>query len=199
FFKEGVFQPVGEAALYASRPLENPMWVNGEIAIQFGSLSTIQLTMTTIEEPDVIPLHVAEGAKNPFWATQMGKCFSINNKIDEINKIEAAKFLNWFGDYKEAALIQNLTRGVPISLAQQQALSDAGKIDPLMIKATAYTKEHKDGLDEDPIFYGNPELLSIIYDVDSKVFFEILTAKEGAAEWVERVTEWLAEKKKSFE
>ena len=142
------------------------------------------------EDTDVIRPLMAKDALQPYYKIEAGHVFSIPANLDENVKIEAAKFLNWLLNSEDAGLKLGLSRGIPVSNVQKQALSDAGLISPLAIKAESFVKEMKGGTG-DNVVMRDAKIRETMMDISSKVAFDVITPEEAAAEFVERITEIL--------
>ena len=196
YFDEGVVEPLGTLELYTGNYAQNPNWVNGKSGMLYGMLSTIENYVNALgdyqKDATVIPLPQMEGAKDPFFKTKVGQVFSIASTATEKEAIEAAKFLNWFNTDEEAGVLLKLSRGIPISQRQNQALSDAGLLNPLVIKAMEYATKAGQGIGQDTLIRNN-EISRIGADVISMIAFNKVTPQEAAKEYSRLVNKKLQE------
>lgn len=196
YFEEGVVEPLGTLELYSGKYSQNPKWIKGESAISFGMLSTIEATVNALGDyadyATVIKLPVMKDAKDPYYQMKVGQIFSIPNSVGEAEAAEAAKFLAWSVTDTEAGLLLKLSRGIPISEVQMQALSDAGLISPLATQAMNYAKEIGQGIGQDALIRNN-EIAEIGADMISKVAFGMITPEEAAKQYKELINKKLLE------
>jgi oligogalacturonide transport system substrate-binding protein len=196
YFDEGVVEPLGTLELYTGNYAQNPNWVNGKNGILYGMLSTIENYVNALgdykDDATVLPLPQMEGAKDPFFQTKVGQIFSIAATATDEEAIEAAKFLNWFNSDKEAGTLLKLSRGIPISEVQNKALSEAGLLNPLVIKAMNFATEEGQGIGQGSLIRNN-EISRIGADMISMLAFNKITPQEAAKEYSKLVDKKLQE------
>lgn len=198
YFDEKVVEPLGTLELYAGNYPQNPKWINGESAVLFGMLSTLENYVhamgTYAKDATVIPLPVMKNAKNPYYQTKVGQIFSISGSASEKETVEAVKFLNWMNTDKEAGVLLKLSRGIPVSKVQNEALAQAGLISPLIVKAQELSKKAGQGMGEG-LLVRNNEISTIGADIVSKVAFGLYTPDQAAGRYIEQMNKKLAELK----
>lgn len=198
YFDEGVVEPLGTLELYAGKYSQNPKWINGQAAISFGMLSTLETAVKALgdhsDEAVVIKLPVLKDAKDPYYQIKCGQIFSLPASVKGAEAEEAVKFINWSITSKEAALELKLSRGIPISEVQKKALVDAGQISPLIIQAEKYARDIGQGIGQDVLIRNN-EIAAIGADIISQVAFGIKTPEQAAEEYINLVNKKLAELK----
>lgn len=198
YFSEKVVESLGSLELYTGNYPQNPNWVNGKTGVMFGMLSTLENYVNAMgdyaEDATVIRLPILADAKDPYYQTKIGQIFSIAGSATEAEAIEAAKFLNWMNTDKEAGLILKLSRGIPISLVQNEALSEAGMLNPLVLRAQKFTEEAGQGLGQGTLIRNN-EVSKIGADIISAVAFKQMTPEAAAKEYSKLVNKKLAELK----
>ncbi|WP_320127420.1 ABC transporter substrate-binding protein [uncultured Sphaerochaeta sp.] len=196
YFDEGVVEPLGTLELYTGNYAQNPKWVNGKSAILYGMLSTIENYVNALgdnqKNATVIPLPVMTGAKDPFFQTKVGQVFSIAATATDQEAIEAAKFLNWFNTDKEAGTLLKLSRGIPVSQVQNSALSEAGLLNPLVVKAMNYATQTGQGIGQGSLIRNN-EISRIGADLISMIAFNKTTPREAAKEYIKLINKKLQE------
>jgi oligogalacturonide transport system substrate-binding protein len=196
YFDEGVVEPLGTLELYTGNYAQNPNWVNGKNGILYGMLSTIENYVNALgdykDDATVLPLPQMEGAKDPFFQTKVGQIFSIAATATDEEAIEAAKFLIWFNSDKEAGTLLKLSRGIPISEVQNKALSEAGLLNPLVIKAMNFATEEGQGIGQGSLIRNN-EISRIGADMISMLAFNKITPQEAAKEYSKLVDKKLQE------
>jgi len=200
YFDEGVVESLGTLELYSGKYAQNPKWIKGESAVSFGMLSTIDATVSAMgeyaDDAVVLKLPVLENAKDPYYQMKVGQVFSIPSGISDVEAEEAAKFLAWSITDKEAGLIFKLSRGIPISEVQKNALAEAGLISPLVTQAENYAREIGQGLGQDALIRNN-EIAEIGADMISQVAFDMITPEQAAKTYIELVNKKLLEIKAS--
>jgi oligogalacturonide transport system substrate-binding protein len=188
YFTAGVTEPLGTLELYSGNYSQNPKWVSGESGILFGMLSTIDTYVNALgdykDQATVIRLPVMEGSKNPYYQVKVGQIFSVAASATDKEAEEAVKFLNWMNTDEEAGVLLKLSRGIPISQAQNDALSKAGLMNPMVVQAYQYAKDAGSGLGEGPgALIRNNEISSIGSDLISKVAFNMMSPEDAAKEY----------------
>lgn len=198
YFDEKVVEPLGTLELYTGNYPQNPKWVGGQTGVMFGMLSTLENYVNAMgdykKDATVIRLPILEGAKDPYFQTKVGQIFSIAASATEAEAIEAAKFINWMNTDIEAGILLKLSRGIPVSEAQNKALSDAGLLSPLVVKAMQYANEAGEGIGQGTLIRNN-EIARIGADMISSVAFGRSTPEEAAQSYVKLVNRKLGELK----
>lgn len=198
YFDSKVVEPLGTLELYNGNFAQNPTWINGKSAILFGMLSTLENYVNAMgdyaKDATVIKLPLMKDAKDPFNKMIVGQCFSISAASNEKNAVEAAKFLNWMNTDPEAGKILKLSRGIPVSEVQNQALANAGLINPLVITAQKYATGEGQGVGQ-TVLSRNNEITKIGSDIISAIAFNQITPEEAAKQYHELITEKLVELK----
>lgn len=198
YFNEGVVEPLGTLELYSGNYPQNPKWVNGKTGIMFGMLSTLENYVNAMgdykTDATVIPLPMLKGAKDPYFQTKVGQIFSIAASATDEEAIEAAKFLNWMNTDPEAGILLKLSRGIPVSQVQNQALSDAGLLSPLVVQAMQYAKDAGQGIGQGTLIRNN-EISRIGADMISSVAFGKSTPEQAARTYIDLVNRKLQELK----
>lgn len=200
YFDTGVIESLGTTELYNGAFAQNPKWINAQAGILFGQLSNIENYVTGLGEnkdhATVIKMPMMKDAKDPFNKMIVGQCFSISAATSERNATEAAKFLNWMNTDPQAGIILKLSRGIPCSEAQNQALAENGLINPLVIRAQKFAEEQGQGVGN-TVLSRNNEITKIGNDLLSALSYGKISAEEAAKEYYDLVTEKLAELKAS--
>lgn len=198
YFDEGVIESLGTTELYNGTYAQNPTWINAKSGILFGQLSNIENYVTALGDNSkyatVIKMPMMKDAKDPFNTMIVGQCFSIPASCSERNAIEAAKFLNWMNTDPEAGVILKLSRGIPVSKAQNEALAEKGLLNPLVIKAQEFAEEQGQGVGN-TVLSRNNEITKIGNDILSALAYGKISPKEAASQYYELVTDKLAELK----
>ncbi len=198
YFDEGVIESLGTTELYNGNFAQNPTWINAKSGILFGQLSTIENYVNAMagnaENATVIKLPMMKDAKDPFNKMIVGQCFSISAAISDRNAVEAAKFLNWMNTDPEAGVILKLSRGIPVSAAQNQALADNGLINPLVIQAQKFATEQGQGVGN-TVLSRNNEITKIGNDLLSALAYGKISAEDAAKQYYTQVSDKLSELK----
>jgi oligogalacturonide transport system substrate-binding protein len=176
--KGGVLQPPGEAAIYSMKGEQNPKWINGQIIALVDWASNYQrYIMKDTEYVFLLPPNVRD-AKSGSSDMRPSQELCINAASPNI--AEAAKFLNWFLNSPEAAVVLGDVRSVPVSSSARDAAAKAGKINPKIAealgRATTSIKKSESG------YAINREVVQIFLDIANKVAFGVLTPAKAAEE-----------------
>jgi len=200
YFDTGVVESLGTLELYAGNYPQNPKWVNGETGIMFGMLSTLENYVKALgdyaDQATVIPLPMLSDAKDPYYQVKVGQIFSIAATATDAEAAEAAKFLNWMNTDKEAGVLLQLSRGIPISKDQNDALAEAGLSSPLVAMANQYARAAGQGLGQGSLIRNN-EIARIGADVISTLVFNMTTPEKAAKTYIDLVNKKLQEIKAS--
>ena len=180
-FDEGIVQPAEQSFTFKSKPEQNTAWINK----QFGSAITWAaglgvLSSTLGDSADVTSFPVPKDAKNSGIVVRPATLLCINKK--SANAKEAAKFMNFFFNDKEAAKILGDVRSIPPVEASRQAALDAKKIDPLAVKAVEEATKNP-GL----IYNGvsnNSELRNILINEIENVAYKKFTPDQAADDMI---------------
>lgn len=184
-FDSGAAQPLGDAALFSSKMEQNPKWVNAEIGMTLDWSSTVGKYKAAAGEGKFavgMPIFAKDG-KAQAVKTKPSMIVSLNKK--SANAQEAAKFVNWLLNSKEASLILLDTRSIPTSESAKKALVEANKIDPDIAKMV--DNALKSPASPPPTVQNNPEVADIIRDICEKVVYGSLTPEKGSEQLMQRV------------
>jgi oligogalacturonide transport system substrate-binding protein len=195
-YSSGTMEPFGESSIFIGKTEQNVRWINGNIGMSLNLIPTIsQMKSTTPPGRKffvaALPMHErAKQSANPLGPSQL---LAINKKTR--NAEEAVKFLNWFVNGREAALILGTCRGIPASNSARKVLVEADQIDPLVAKALDFA-EQKPGKVWGALTE-NTEISQINKDVIEKVIFKKITPQQGAVQIMKCYQAKLDELKKS--
>ncbi|TXK74162.1 extracellular solute-binding protein [Paenibacillus sp. N3.4] len=191
-YDNGVLQPAQESFLFQRKAETNPKWLNKEIAGMFNWVSNLPLTKKPMEkETDVTTVPVAKNAKDSGFQVRPSQVMVVNSKSASIE--ESIKFMNFFFNDKDAALLLTDVRGLPAVEAIRKSLVDANKVDPLAVKATDAALK-KAGTPYNALS-NNEELIKILIDSVEKVAYKKLTPEQAAADMITRYQDKLKELK----
>lgn len=104
----------------------------------------------------------------------------ISIKKNTSNAEETLKFVHWFENNKEAAVLLTDSRGVPPTEVQRKSAQEAGKIDPEVVKGVEMGIKNM-ALDENALTT-NSELSTIMKNQVEKVAFGKMTPEQAAEE-----------------
>lgn len=192
-FDSGVLQPVSESAAYSSAGATNPRWVNQQIPMALDFTSGYAGWKNSIPNVEWVTLGfpISPDSKQTGIIVRPAQTITIARTSRNID--EAAKFINWFLNSRDAAMLPGLERSVPASAPARQALLDAGMVDKNIAGAVDYALKHA-GLAANTLS-SNQEIFMIIEDVIQKVGFARLTPEQAADELIKRGSDRLAELK----
>lgn len=193
-FDEGIAQPAEQSFTFKSKPEQNTAWINK----QFGSAITWAaglsvLTKTLGTSADVTSFPVPKDAKSSGVVVRPATLLCINKKSP--NAKEAAKFMNFFFNDKEAAVALGDVRSIPPVEASRQAALDAKKIDPLAVKAVEAATKNPG------LIYNanssNQEVRSILITEIENVAYKKFTPEKAAEDLIKLYDSKLKELKSS--
>jgi oligogalacturonide transport system substrate-binding protein len=191
----GVVPPLEESVLFENGgPDQNTNWLSGKYgfcADQAGKLTGI--ISASKFELGVARFPVAKVNKNPGLTTSPSQIMSINSK--SANVAESAKFVNWFLNDPEAAVILGDNRGLPAVDKVRQLLMKDKMIEPLMVKMVDITLPFSGGAEN--VASLNQEIESIIEEYVQQVGFKRMTPEKAADAMIKDLNGKLAELKKS--
>ena len=189
--KGGVLQPAGEAALYTHKIEQNPKWINQQIICHVDWASSYGSTLLKDAQYVLQLPPLMKNAKSGCSQMRPSQELCINSKSPNID--EAAKFLNWFLNSKEAAEVLGDVRGVPSSSTASAAAAAAGKISKLTSDALVKAAQHRVTLETK---VGNDrQIVQIALDIAQEVQFGKLTPEQAADKYMELATAKLKELK----
>jgi len=182
FTDNSIIQPWEENSLFDGFKLqENPKWAKGEFAMVYIPGANLPSFKDTGKyETDVIRPPIMEGAKSSGIIAQPSTIIGINKL--SVDTKEAAKFLNWFFNDKDAVLILNTQRGIQPTVKGRQYLLDAGQVDKDLSKAVEIGLKNSCNLENVPS--SNPEIYNIFEDAIQKVGFAKGTPEAVADETI---------------
>lgn len=182
FTDESIIQPFEENSLFDGFKLqENPKWAKGEFAMVYIPGANLPSFKDTAKyETDVIRPPIMDGARSSGIIAQPSTIIGINKL--SVDTKEAAAFLNWFLNDKDAILILNTQRGIQPTVNGRQYLLDAGVVDKDLNKAVEIGLKNSCDLENVPS--SNPEIYDIFEDSIQKVGFGRGTPEEVADEMI---------------
>ncbi|MBU7317013.1 ABC transporter substrate-binding protein [Paenibacillus oleatilyticus] len=178
---------------YAPSQDPNPKWVSGDAPFIIEFTSQIaklkgQIPNSTI---GIAALPQLNNGKDPGTLLKPSMVLSINTNSKSTG--EAAKFVNWFLNDKEAAAILGDVRSVPASVAAKDYAIQAGKIDKDVGVAVDIVLKHQSkaitGL------LNNSQIGAVQDDVLQKLLFNKSTPEQAADDYLKRVGDKLNELK----
>lgn len=182
-YKDGVFQPLGEAGLYESKGEQNPLWVNGKVIMTFqwtAGTTRFEATLPKGTNVDVIPYPQDENKKDGAALLRPIFLTSVSKKSKNVD--EALKFMSWFLNDPEAGVILQSSNGTPATKAQRDAVQKSGGLDPLMPKGIQLGMQSAAAKENAPST--NSELDKILSDAISEVAFGRTTPADAVAKTI---------------
>jgi oligogalacturonide transport system substrate-binding protein len=154
-----------------------PNWLNGQWGMSALSASNLPPIITASKFTiGTMRWMVMPGAKDSGIVVAPTQLLSVNNSSP--NKIEAAKFLNWYMNDKRAQAITKDTRGIPVNTQAQKMLEDQGIV-PKPVSSMIAQSMAQAGSIENSVTL-NPQLLDITRQYIYKVGLKKLTPEEAA-------------------
>ncbi|TDF95386.1 ABC transporter substrate-binding protein [Paenibacillus piri] len=187
----GVIPPFPEAVQYESVYADQtPGWLNGTYSVYPTSASKIpSIEAASKFDVDVARYPVAKDAKNPGIITSPSMLLTINSKSPNID--ESAKFISWFMNSKEAALILKDVNGVPAVQPTAKLLEEQKLINPNIAKMVEQALPFA-GTPENSLSV-NAEIDTILKDYVHKLGYQKLTPEQTADGLIKDVTSKIKE------
>lgn len=191
-FKVGAIQPFSESAPFQGKPEQNPKWLKGELGMLWNWTSTFAANKANIPSLSMTMIPIMKNAKSTGVTVRPSQLLAVN-KFSKNTK-EAAKFINWFLNDKQAALILKDVRGVPASSTAREALEKANALDPVITKITS--EALKRAAPPENALSQNQELEKIATDVIQQLAYKQLTPTQAADKLMALYKQKLAEIKR---
>ncbi len=132
-FDYGIIPPYAETSIYYQRMTESPEWINGNYAMAWTWVSTMNVYMGQ-RNMDTTTFPVLEGAVDTGILMRPSQLYVVSSSTR--NPEEALKLLDYMLNDEEAAIIQGTERGIPASSRALNALEEADIISERTVKAT---------------------------------------------------------------
>ncbi|MEI7028172.1 ABC transporter substrate-binding protein [Paenibacillus sp. y28] len=192
-YKSGAIEPFGDSTAFVGKMEQNPKWVKGEIGMLIDYVQAMDKYKQALPNGKigVSPFPENPGAVQSGNAMVAGTGFSIWK--DSPNKEEAAKFINYLINDKEAALLLTTQRGIPASTTARQALQESGKLNPDISKGLEFASAKKTVAPN--VVSTNAELAQIVKDAIQKLIYDQMTPDKAADEILKGFTAKLNELK----
>ncbi|RAV22301.1 ABC transporter substrate-binding protein [Paenibacillus contaminans] len=191
-FDTKVVEPAAQQYMFKAKYFENPVWANKQAGSTIEWIAAIGPRKEPFKDSaDVVLPPIAKDAKDTGVIVRPAQMLSINSK--SANKEEAAKFLNFFFNDKEALAILKDTRSVPPTEIGRKVSADANLIDPLILKAID-SSTSKQGM-ADNVISLNIQLQNIMMDAVEKIGFGKSTPEAAADEMIKQFQSKLTELK----
>ncbi|UJF32618.1 ABC transporter substrate-binding protein [Paenibacillus hexagrammi] len=192
-YKSGAIEPFGDSTAFVGKMEQNPKWVKGEIGLLLDYVQAIDKYKQAIQNAKIGVSAFPEnpGAVQSGNPTVAGTGFAIAQ--DSPNKEEAAKFINYLINDKDAALLLTTQRGIPASNVARKALEESGKLNPSISKGLELASAKK--TTSPNVISTNAELAQVVKDSIQKLIYNQLTPQQAADEIYEGFTAKLQEMK----
>lgn len=191
-FKVGAIQPFSESAPFQGKPEQNPKWLKGELGMLWNWTSTFAANKANIPSLSMTMIPIMKNAKSTAVTVRPSQLLAVN-KLSK-NPKEAAKFINWFLNDKQAALILKDVRGVPASSTAREALEKEKALDPVITQITS--EALKRAAPPENALSQNQELEKIATDVIQQLAYKQLTPTQAADKLMALYKQKLAEIKR---
>lgn len=166
-YSEGVVQPLAETAIFGDSMTANPKWAEGKIAAIFEWTSGLADSVTNLDgKAQLFVTPIIEGAEQSGIEIKPTQLYGVSASSASVE--ETVKFLDYFLNDEEAALVLRDVRSVPPSTIAQDACTEAGLIDQKCV----------DGID---MAYAHPSTPRNTLSQNSEVIAAVETAVEAAA------------------
>lgn len=185
---EGVCEPVESSRAYSDSS-SNKKFLNNEVACFFsGSSSVANLDTSNGLQLELVNIPIMEGAVKTGVLTQPAQCMMISkNERSE----EALKFMNWFWNDPDAAMILKDCRGVPPVASIREFLEEKGELNPVLSQGVSKALSVTD----DPIYplNENTEVFSFMFSLMEQLCYMTITPEEAADIVINDLPEIVAE------
>ena len=173
-----------------SYPEQVPGWLDGSYGLAFSMGSTAAATIDGSQfEIGTLYLPVMEDAENIGWATTASQLYSIPKDNEHIH--EAAEFVNYLLNDKEAYFTTGDTRGIPSNSVAASELAEADLIYPQLIEINEKSIELGTEVDNGPSL--TPTITDLIEEYVQQVGYKAMTPREAAREYIAEVDSILEE------
>ena len=195
-YEEGVMQPYDEVVEITSST-ENPLWLNDQIVLIPDFSSSYDSLKASLDEGDLVCLEPLgdNDAENTGIVFRPTNLIAVNANSEHVE--EALEFVNYFFNDDQAIETLGLSRSVPATQKAMDAMVANGKLDEGLKSSADYAQEHKGGLGQN-VISTNAEIETIENDVLSALYYDELTPETAADEFMELMTEKVAELKESL-
>jgi oligogalacturonide transport system substrate-binding protein len=189
-YKTGTAAPASYKAPFGDQDNNDPNWIAGRYVAHVGFTSSAARMEAANPSVTYIPgrLPLLAARKSDGWFNDCPQYMGIyaNTKYPE----QAAKFLDFFFNSEEAALLLGTVRTVPPTAMAQKIVTDAGKLDKLTADATAVSLTYNG--QSDGGFTTSGEVQAILNDAYEQVAFGNKTPAIAARDVVRLLNAFLA-------
>lgn len=188
-FKVGAIQPFSESAPFDLKPDQNPKWLKGQLGMMMNWVSTYPANKANLPSLSLTLPPLGKNAKSSAIAVRPSQLLAVN-KLSK-NAKEAAKFINWFLNDKQAAQILVDVRGIPASSSARDILAKTNKLDPVMVKVT--DESVKRAAKPENALSQNQEIADLTRDVVRQLAYHQLNPTQAADKLISVYLQKLAE------
>jgi len=192
-YRDGIAQPMEESTLYGSKLNENPLWVQGKMAMDpdFSSVVMLMVNSSPGQEIATARYPIMANAQQTGLVVRPAQLIAINERTEHL--AESAMFVDAFFNDPDVVAALGLERSVPANAAARTILLEKGIMDKVVADAVQVAVENS-GLPPNPLTT-NQEILQILNDVIQKVAFGRSTPQQAADELIGNLEAKLAELK----
>lgn len=192
-WQTGTLPPLEETVLFTSKIEQFPKWSNGQVGMAQNWVSTCAVFgLNGKINLDVMAPVLKKGAKNSGIVVRPSQLLVINKKSSNVK--EVAKFVDWFFNNQEAAVVLGTERGIPATQSGLKALEAKQLIDQNMSKGINLSVKSA-GIPENALTT-NKELTTIFDDYIQKIGFNKLSPEKAAEQMIKDTNAKLAELKR---
>lgn len=192
-YKSGAIEPFGDSTAFVGKMEQNPKWVKGEIGMLIDYVQSYDKYKQAIPNAKlgVSAFPESPGAKQSGNAVIAGTGYSIWEKSK--NKEEAAKFINYLINDKEAAKLLTTQRGIPASTVAREALQQSGLLNADISKGLDMAVAKKTVAPN--VVSTNAELAQVVKDSIQQLIYDKVTPEKAAEQIMKDFTAKLNEMK----
>ncbi len=194
--ESGTFEPAGESQLFSGKTEQSPKWINQKTAFNMSyASSTLRFQATAPEGVELVTLRYPTIQDAKQGSSAVAPTFMVAVKSSSPYADEALKFVNWFVNDPDAAVVLGDSRSIPPTAVQQKAVLDAKVINSEIIKAVEWGMTTK--MSNNNGVSTNPELTALMVAQMEKVAFMVNTPESIADETLKLLEDKLEQLKNS--
>lgn len=192
----GALQPASESQLFSGKTEQSPLWINQKTMFNLSyASSTLRFQATAAEGVELVTLKYPTILNPKQGSSSVGPTFMASVKRSSPHADEALKFLNWFLNDEEAAIILGDSRSVPPTEIQRKIVMEKEVMNPEIVKAVEMG--FMNSQTNNNAISTNTELEALMLAQIEKVAFKQSSIEKIAAESMKLLGEKLEQLKKS--
>ena len=189
-YRTGTAAPAAYMEPYGEQTQNDPNWIAGRYVAHVGYTSTAEVMQAANPSVEYIPgaLPLLANRRSDGWFNDPPQYMGIYAQTR--NPQEAARFLDFFFNTEEAAILLGTVRSVPPTAMAQQAVVNAGVLNALTAAGVARSQTYNG--QPDAGFTTAAEPKAILDNAYAEVSFGRMTPAQAAATVVQQLNAYLA-------